>query len=321
MTRTQPAILAAALASVLLLAGCSKPDPAATETASAAAPTPPAPAAATQPGENPDVFRFTIGSLDAVALKDGVIDVANDGKTFALGQAAGDVAALLAAAGQPTDTLHLGIQPLLVHSGARILLFDTGAGNVSWARAGLLPASLHAAGVEPSQVTDIFLSHQHQDHTGGLLAPDGKLAFPNAAIHLSAPEWDSLKKDQDAASLVAAMTPKVVAFQPGAEIVPGVVTAVAAAGHTPGHSAYEIRSGDERLLYIGDVAHHFVISVQRPEWTVQYDQDAAMAQASRRALLQRAADGNLRIYAVHFPFPGLGHFKAQGDSFVWVPEG
>jgi hypothetical protein len=66
--------------------------------------------------------------------------------------------------------------------------------------------------------------------------------------------------------------------------------------------------------------HHFVISVQRPEWTVQYDQNAALAQTSRRALMQRAADGNLRIYAVHFPFPGLGRFKAQGDSFVWEPE-
>ena len=149
---------------------------------------------------------------------------------------------------------------------------------------------------------------------------EGALAFPNATVHLSAPEWEALKGDRDAAALVAAITPKVAAFQPGAAILPGVVTAVAMDGHTPGHSAYEITSGDERLLYIGDAVHHFVISVQRPEWTVQYDEDAPLAQTHRRALLQRAADDNLRVYAVHFPFPGLGRIQAQGDSFVWVPE-
>lgn len=316
MNRIQLAAIAAALTSALLLSGCSRPQPATTDTATAAAPQTAAATAA-----NPDVFRFRIGALDAVALKDGDIDVANDGKTFAVGQSGADVSALLAAAGLPTDTLHLSIQPLLVRSGARILLFDTGAGAVSWARAGRLPASLRAAGVEPSQVTDIFLSHQHQDHTGGLLARDGTLAFANAAIHLSAAEWESLKKDKDAAALVSAMTPKVATFLPGAAVVPGVVAAVAVSGHTPGHSAYEIQSDNERLLYIGDAAHHHVISVQRPDWTVQYDQDAATAQASRRALLQRSAAGNLRIYSVHFPFPGLGHFKAQGDGFVWLPEG
>ena len=320
MTRTHLSVLIAASLAGAMLAGCSKPQPAATDTpaATVAAPAPgSAPAAQVA---NPDVLRFKIGALDAVALKDGDIDARNDGKTFAIGQPAEAVNALLTAAGQATDVLHLSIQPLLVRSGDRVLLFDTGAADASFARAGRLPASLRAAGVEPSQVTDIFLSHQHQDHSGGLLTKEGKLAFPNAAIHLSAPEWESLKSDRDAAKLVAAMTPKVATFQPGAAIVPGVVTAVAVDGHTPGHSAYEIASGDQRLLYIGDTAHHFVISVQRPEWTVQYDMDAPLAQTSRRALLQRAADGNLRLYSVHFPFPGLGHVKAQGESFVWVPE-
>jgi len=123
-----------------------------------------------------------------------------------------------------------------------------------------------------------------------------------------------------AADLVAAITPKVMPFQPGAVILPGVVTAVAVDGHTPGHSAYEIASDGERLLYIGDTAHHHVVSVQRPEWTIQFDGNAPLAQTSRRALLQRAADENLRLYAVHFPYPGLGRVHVRDDSFVWVPE-
>jgi glyoxylase-like metal-dependent hydrolase (beta-lactamase superfamily II) len=179
---------------------------------------------------------------------------------------------------------------------------------------------LQAVGVSPAQVTDIFISHAHPDHVGGLLDLRGGLAFPNATIHLSAPEWAAMRSHKDQAALVAAIAPKVVAFAPGAAVLPGLVTAVPVNGHTPGHSAYDIASGPDHLLYIGDSAHHSVISVQRPDWTVEFDGDPPTAQASRRALLQRAADQNLRLYAVHFPFPGLGRVKPQGDGFVWIPE-
>src|SRR3546814_3490229 len=120
-----------------------------------------------------------------------------------------------------------------------------------------------------------------------------------------------MQADADAADRVAAIKPKVAAFEPGAERVPGMVTAVVDDGHTPGHSAYLVTSGNERLLYIGDTVHHFVVSVQRPEWTIAYDMDAPLAEKRRRELLQRAADEDTRVYAVHFPFPGLGRFRSE----------
>jgi glyoxylase-like metal-dependent hydrolase (beta-lactamase superfamily II) len=326
MLRTSPpTVLMALLLAGAMLPGCSRPQPD-DANAAARATAEPAPAAAgNAPSEgarenNADAFRFRIGALDAVALKDGDVDAPNDGETFAIGQPTEQVAALLAAAGAPTDVLHLSIQPLLVKAGDRVLLFDTGAGDVEWARGGRLPASLRAAGVAPSGITDIFISHRHQDHVGGLLTPDGAPAFPNATVHLTTTEWAGLQADAEAAALVSAIAPKVATFEPGAELIPGTVTAVVDDGHTPGHSAYLITSGDDRLLYIGDTAHHFVVSVQRPEWTVDYDMDAPLAQTRRRELLQRAADDGTRVYAVHFPFPGLGRFEARGDSFAWVPE-
>ncbi|MBX9403219.1 MBL fold metallo-hydrolase [Lysobacter sp. BMK333-48F3] len=317
MHRNRVSILIAAVLGGALLGACSRPPPAATDEPAPAAATAAAPAPA---AADTGAFAFRIGALEAYALKDGDIDVANDGKTFAIGEPAEQVAALLSAAGQPTDVLHLSIQPLLVRSGARVLLFDTGAAGVSFAQAGRLPASLRAAGVEPAQVTDIFISHGHPDHVGGLRTGEGGLAFANATIHLSRPEWEALKGDPGNAALVAAIAPKVQAFEPNAAIVPGLVAAVAVDGHTPGHSAYEIVSGNERLLYLGDTAHHHVISVQRPEWTVDYDRDAPLAEASRRALLQRAAEQDLHVYAVHFPFPGLGRIKREGDGFAWVAD-
>lgn len=304
-----PSKTVAALAALIALAACSpKSEPAAPAAPPAAAP-------------SADVFNFKIGGLDATALKDGDLLVANDGKTFGIGRPASDVAALLKAAGEPTDILNLSIQPLLVRGEGKVLLFDAGAAGVSWApQAGKLASPLRAAGVEPAQVTDIFISHSHGDHIGGLVLGSGLLAFPNAAIHISAPEWQAMQADASLAPTVAAIAPKVAAFEPGAVILPGLVTAVAVKGHTPGHSAYEIASGDERLLYIGDTAHHFVVSVRKPDWTIDYDGDAPIAQASRRALFKRAAEQNLRLYAPHFPFPGVGHVRAEADGFVWVPE-
>lgn len=312
--------LATCLAGTTLTA-CSRSEP-----AQPAAPEPVNTASVATPGNNDvtadfqGVHRFRIGTLQAMALQDGTITVANDGKTFGVGRPADDVTGLLRAAGQPTDALHLGIQPLLVRSGAQVLLFDTGAADASFAKGGHLPAALRAAGLAPADVTDIFISHKHPDHVGGLLGEDGAAAFPNATVHLSAPEWDALQADAASAALVAAISPKVKAFTPGAELVPGVVKAVEDAGHTSGHSAYEINGGADRLLYIGDAAHHFVVSVQQPEWTVAFDEDAAVAERRRRELLQRAADEHLRVYAVHFPFPGLGRVQAKGEAFTWVPE-
>jgi hypothetical protein len=129
MTRKPlPALMFALLAGAGL-GGCSNPPPAAsTVTADAEAP-PAVEAPATSASAEADVFRFRIGELDAVALKDGDIDVPNDGGVLGVGQPVADIAAVLADAGLETGTLHLSIQPLLVRAGARVLLFDTAPGT------------------------------------------------------------------------------------------------------------------------------------------------------------------------------------------------
>jgi glyoxylase-like metal-dependent hydrolase (beta-lactamase superfamily II) len=311
----------AAIAAALSLAACSRPADDAQSVAQAG----PAPA---KPDE--DVKSFAIGKLSAMALRDGSLTLPNDNAVFGLGLKPADVAEVLGTAGLPTDSLHLSLHPLLVKSADRVMLFDTGAGSNMGPDAGHLPASLAAAGVEPENVTDIFISHVHGDHVGGLVNGEGKLAFMQAAIHMSAPEWAylkelaaaSAKKDEadPQATLVAALTPKVAPFAPGAEIVPGTVKAIEIMGHTPGHSGYLITSGDDSLFYVGDAVHHYVVSVQKPDWLLGFDTDKTTAAASRGALLAQVAASGQRIYAFHFPFPGIGTIQKREEGFVWVPE-
>lgn len=303
--------LTAVSAMALTLAACSPPAEKAAEPSAAA------PATSAQAAN--DAWAFKIGALDAYALKDGDLSFPNDGQVIAMGEPKSDVDALLTANGLPTDTLGLSIQPLLIKMGERTVLIDTGAGG-QMGTEGKLQTSLTAAGVQPAQVTDILISHAHGDHVGGLVNAQGGLVFANAAIRMTANEWDALKADPTMAALVTAITPKVQTFAANAEVVPGI-KAVDIAGHTPGHTGYQITSGTEGLLYIGDTMHHSVISVQRPDWTIAFDAETAdLAEASRRALLERAAAGNLRLYAVHFPYPGLGRIQRRADDFVWVAE-
>jgi len=277
-----------------------------------------------------EVRSFAIGDFSAMALRDGTISLPNDNKVFGVGHAPAEVAGLLREAGLPTDRLELSLQPLLVKTSERVMLFDTGAGGNMGPGAGKLIASLTAAGIAPATVTDVFISHSHGDHVGGLLNASGALAFPNATIHISAPEWAFLKgmtaeQAQGAGvgqhpKLIAAITPKVATFEPGADIIPEAVKAVDIKGHTPGHSGYMIRSKNKSVFYVGDTVHHFVVSTHKPEWTCGFDADAATSEASRKAVLGAAAAKGQLIYAFHFPFPGLGKVKAKDAGFVWVPN-
>jgi glyoxylase-like metal-dependent hydrolase (beta-lactamase superfamily II) len=274
--------------------------------------------------------RFKIGSYSAVALKDGGLEEPVDGKSFVIGQSNQAVGAVLKAGGAPADHFDFSIQPLLVHAGAHVLLFDTGAGKLFGDIAGELPASMMAAGELPASVTDIFISHAHGDHIGGLVTVTSGLSFPNATIHISAPEWNwlmNLSEDQaknygiaQVSALVSTIKPKVVPFEPGADLIPGIVKAVELKGHTPGHSGYLIGSGADSVLVFGDAMHSYVVSVSKPAWQVAFDGDKELGATTRVNLIKSSIASGQRLYSEHFPFPGLGKIVKTKDGATWQPE-
>jgi glyoxylase-like metal-dependent hydrolase (beta-lactamase superfamily II) len=256
--------------------------------------------------------RFQIGSLEAFVLADGHVILPNDATVLGVGRQPSEIADVLAAAGQPRDEIRLDIQALLLTAGDRVILFDTGGGSMV-PEAGHLTKSLALAKVAPAAVTDIFITHGHGDHVGGLVTKDNALAFPTATIHMAAPEWTAFQAntDEDSKRFVAVIASKVTPFEPGAQVL-AVVKAVATHGHSPGHSSYEVGTGADKMFVLGDVAHHFVISVQRPAWSVGVDADSPAADAMRQETLARLAADHTRVFAGHFPFPGIGQVAAEG---------
>jgi glyoxylase-like metal-dependent hydrolase (beta-lactamase superfamily II) len=182
---------------------------------------------------------------------------------------------------------------------------------------GALLESLHQAGVKPAAITDVLITHSHGDHVGGLLDAEGRLAFPKATIRMSSAEW-SWMQTKGPPELVKAISSRVHTFEPGARIAPGI-TAVALVGHTPGHVGYEITSGEAHLLDIGDLAHSYIVSLGKPEWKVEFDNDDTLAKAVRLKTLKQLAGDHELVFSPHFPFPGVGQIEASGDGFLWKP--
>jgi glyoxylase-like metal-dependent hydrolase (beta-lactamase superfamily II) len=289
-------------------------------------PTAPAPI-----GNDSEIARnFGIGQLKAISLRDGTIDVPNDNKIFDVGGNPQEVAAALMGAGLPTDTIRLSVGTLLVRGGGHVMLFDTGAGINYGDGVGRLQRNMMAVGITPAEITDVFISHAHGDHVGGLVDEKGTAVFAGATIHIAAAEWELLKGlDVQSAralgiiqydALMAAMKSRTKAFAPGATVLPGLVKAVEFRGHTPGHSGYMVGEGKDSLLYIGDVMHHSVISVQKPEWANGFDTDKEAGVQTRKELLDQATAYDQRIFATHFPFPGIGRISKNGAGYQWVAE-
>jgi glyoxylase-like metal-dependent hydrolase (beta-lactamase superfamily II) len=263
----------------------------------------------------PAAWSFRLGALRLTALRDGGYVTPNDGGDFGSKAGPTAVAALLSAAGAPTDRISLDVSALLVRMPGHLVLLDTGLGA---ARRGALQQSLAMAGVSPGEVTDVLVTHAHIDHVGGLVGADGRPAFPRAVIHISAREWAWMRGEAESRGLAPVIAPQVRTFEPGRQVLPGI-TPVALYGHTPGHVAYEIASRGARLEDIGDVAHSAIVSLGRPDWTGGIDQDPAAGAVSRRRALERLAASHELVFSPHFPFPGVGTIEARGDGFTWKP--
>jgi glyoxylase-like metal-dependent hydrolase (beta-lactamase superfamily II) len=274
-------------------------------------------------------FRLILGDFEVTALSDGVASL--DVVKLLDAPAAETEAALRAASlHNPVDT---SVNTYLVKTGSKLILIDAGGGAVFGPALGKLRSNLQAAGYKPDQIDDIVLTHMHRDHVGGLTI-DGKAVFPNATVHadkhesdfwLSSDNFDNAPPDLRARFLgvSTALQPYIAGgrykpFETDSEVLPGVHS-VASYGHTSGHTTYVITSEGQKLWLVGDLVNVAAVQLQRPSVSFAFDMDGAAAAASRVKFLTGAAEQGVLVGAAHLPFPGLGHVRADGNGWQWMP--
>ena len=219
----------------------------------------------------------------------------------------------------------------LYRTGDRLVLFDVGAGAHFMPTAGKLGESLEAAGIDPSEVTDVVFTHAHPDHLWGLVDDFDEEVFTEAAYHISRAEWDywtdpdtvdTIGEERKsfavgAASRLERIAEKTNRFEAGGEVVAGIES-VPTYGHTPGHTSFVIRQESNATMVTGDAVTHAEISFRYPEWLSGADQDPDTAIATRKSLLDRLAADDMAIIGYHLPDPGRGRVETDGAAYRFV---
>jgi glyoxylase-like metal-dependent hydrolase (beta-lactamase superfamily II) len=278
----------------------------------------------------PGFYRMMLGDIEVTALLDGTLDL--QPKQLLTNTTQQDVGKLLDKSFQK-DIVQTSVNGYLINTGSKLVLIDTGAAGLFGPTAGNLLANLKASGYQPEQVDEVYITHMHPDHVGGLLA-DGKPAFPNAIVRADqhdADFWLSQATMEKAPKEVqgffqgamASLNPYVAAgkfkpFDGEAELVPGV-RSFAARGHTPGHSIYAVESKGQKLVLWGDLMHVAAVQFPQPQVTISFDNDSKSAAIQRKKAYADAAKGGYLVAGAHLPFPGIGHIRAEGRGYIWVP--
>jgi glyoxylase-like metal-dependent hydrolase (beta-lactamase superfamily II) len=292
-----------------------------------------APAFAQQtPDPQPGFHKYKVGSIEVTALYDGIWRKPHD-PTFIRNASIDETREALAKAGQITEFVPIPLTVVVLTINGRHIMVDSGSGAGQWQpTAGQLNANLKAAGIEPAKIGTILVSHFHPDHIFGLLEKGtNKPMFPDAELIVSATEfkwWTEPGRVEKLPEARKALGQRIQAAFPTwknftlidgeKEVAPGV-RLVNAPGHTPGHAAFLVSSGNQQLMVSNDVAYVPALLAPHPEWQGTYDQDGPLAVTTRRSLLDRVIADNMMICGAHFPFPGAGRFARDGAGYMFTP--
>jgi glyoxylase-like metal-dependent hydrolase (beta-lactamase superfamily II) len=277
----------------------------------------------------PGVYHRKIGDIVVTAISDGYLDGDLDVMRNVDLEKARQA---LQEAFRPAR--RTSVNAFLIHSKDRMAIVDTGSGNYLQPTAGFVQGSLAAAGIDPKSIDTVLLTHMHPDHSAGLTdMSNGQRLFPNAELvmHENEPaHWFDdgamARADERSRRLyflagreqVTPYKDRTRLFKHG-EVFPGV-TAVPSLGHTPGHTAYLVASGNDQLMIWGDTVHVPEVQTVLPEAGMAFDTDLAAAAISRKRMFDRVSADGILIAGMHLHFPSFSRLARLGKAYTLCPE-
>ena len=281
--------------------------------------------------QTPYWHRFVLGDAEVTVVSDGPLPLGDPSGTFT-GVPKEEVKKMLADNFLSPDNVVLEQNSPIVNTGDKLILFDTGMGSSKMfgASTGRQQKSMMEAGIKPGDIDAVVCSHAHIDHIGGIVDEGGKPLFPNAQVYISQTDFDfwtdeaklgSPAKDfvVHARKNLLPVRDRIVFFKDGQEFLPGV-QAIAAPGHTVGHTIFMVSSAGKSFAFLGDLSHHSVLLLERPRMEFSYDTDPKQAADTRVKLLTTLAANKTPVMSYHFAWPGYGHVAKAGDGFHYYPE-
>jgi glyoxylase-like metal-dependent hydrolase (beta-lactamase superfamily II) len=272
--------------------------------------------------------KKTFGDIEVTALSDGVLGTSFD---VVLGVDKAEIERL--SQKKSTDPVHISVNAFLLKRNGKWALIDTGSSNTMGPTLGKLPDNLRAFGVAPEEISTIFLTHLHPDHSNGLVDANDRALYPNAEVILHEREasfWldrdeatganERIRRNIAKAKVTTAPYRARMRTVRDGEVMPGI-SAVLMPGHTPGHTGWLIQSGKDGLLIWGDLVHLAAIQIARPATGLIYDVDPQMAGATRQRMFDRIAADRLEVAGAHMDFPGFGTLTRKGTDFRFEATG
>ncbi len=281
-------------------------------------------------GENPSYFRFTIGDVRLTILSDGFFTM--PANTIAKNADPVEVQEFLHSHFLSTDQRISHTNHLLIETKDATVLVDVGSGDRLFNTTGRLFDSMEAAGVDPYDVTHVVITHAHPDHLWGLRDDFDEPIIPDAEYIVGQIEYEYWMQDDlvnqvpeseqqfviGAVNSFNADGAEWTMASDGHEVTPGV-RLVSTPGHSPGHMAVLVESGDKSLIALGDSMTNAHANFIHPEWYIGRDHDGEMAVQTRKQLLDMAASDRIAVLGYHFPFPGVGHVQRAGNAYRFIP--
>jgi len=281
-------------------------------------------------GGNPSYFRFSVGDARVTIVSDGYFRLPTDG--LGVNADRDEVQAFLKRHFLSPELGYSHTNHLFVEVGDAKVLVDVGSGNRFMENTGQLMGNLEAAGIDPYEITHVVITHAHPDHIWGIRDGFDEAIIPDAEYLIGEAEHTYWMQDglvdrvpaEDQQFVLGAVNSINVdgaewtLVQDGHEVVPGL-TMIDTPGHTPGHMSLRVDSGDQSLIALGDSMSHAYTNFAHPEWYNGFDADGDQTVATRKRLLDMAAEDQIAILGYHFPFPGVGHVQREGDQYRFVP--